>query len=142
MTVTVPTSYTEATLKAFMHATIGAVADSLEWTTVGTKYDEAMIETLLAYGVTDIANATDIKKLRALARREVWRSVLAEVSSDIDFSADGARYSQQQLFTMAQQQFQMASADATPFDSSGSNVVSLETVNYGDPYMPLEEETV
>ena len=49
-----PTSYNEAELKDYMDTMLGATATVLTWTVAGGQYDEAVNETLLAYGVDDI----------------------------------------------------------------------------------------
>lgn len=83
-----PTSYTEDTLADFMQAVLKSVATDLTWTDTA-DYQEAINETLLAYGAADIADASNITKLRLLARREVWRAVAEETAghTDVDVSS-------------------------------------------------------
>lgn len=134
-----PTSYTETSLKQFMGRALGAVADVLGWTIHEGDYDEAVNETLLAYGVADIASATDIRKLRTLARREVWRAAMAELSTDYDYSKQGDRSSRSQAFAQAQKMFAMAETDAARYDTD-ANSVAVETVAYADPYEAREAD--
>jgi hypothetical protein len=137
----IPTSYTEATLKAFMHAELREVATALGWTVVAGSYDEPLIETLLAYGVSDIVAATDIRKLRALARREVWRAVASATAGDHDFSAEGASYSRSQIHAQALAMLTRAESDAGRYDAGGGYAVTISKTHYADPYqrMTMEE---
>jgi hypothetical protein len=64
-------------------------SDSLQLVTITTK-------TLELYGVATEAEATDARKLHAIADIAVWRQALADVSLDYNFSADGASYSRSQ----------------------------------------------
>ena len=68
-------------------------SDSLEITAITDK-------TLEFYGVATEAEATDTKKLHALADVAVWRQALHDVSLDYSFSADGASYSRNQQADM------------------------------------------
>lgn len=129
----VPTAYTEDGLKTYMHAMLGAVATALSWDPVAGDYDEAVIETLLAYGVAGIASATDMTKLRALARREVWRAVMAETAMDYDFAADGGRYDRSQMHEQAMGMWETESMAALVYDD-GYAVEEGELVWDYDPY--------
>ena len=84
-----PTIYTEETLAAFMRDCLKTIAKDLGWTT-DAPFAEPINETLLAYspnGVTPIADATDIARLRALARIEAWRAVVEGTTGDYDASS-------------------------------------------------------
>jgi hypothetical protein len=106
-----PTSYTEAELAAFMHSVLRSVATQLGWSAPGS-YTEVVNEVLLAYGVDDIASATNIQQLRLLARREVWRAVVEETAGDYDVrSKDGAEAKRAQINTNARAAYKLA-ADA------------------------------
>jgi len=137
--MTAPTSYTEDQLKGFMHRTLGAVASVLNWDVFTNAYDEAAIETLLAYGVDTIAEATDMRKLRALARREVWRAVMHETVGDFDFSADGGSYNRSQIHAQAVTQFSRAADDALEYDDINWRVSVATLTQEYDPYAPPED---
>jgi len=128
-----PTSYTEQTLADFMLTCLQDVATQLGWTALA-DVQEAINETLLAYGVTTIAGATDIRKLRALARREVWHQVASATAGDYDFTADGATYNRSQVHAQALQEFQAASADAGAFEGFQVEATAVEYEH--DPYGP------
>ncbi len=70
----VPSAYTETELKQFMVTALGHIAPVLTWTVDTAQIGEAINDTLLEYGVNDIEDATDIKKLRALAKFTVWQA--------------------------------------------------------------------
>lgn len=84
-----PTSYSEAELKAFLHATIGTAAEALGWETDNGGYDEAVNDTLLTLGVSDIADSErSIAAIRAVARYHVWSAVVEASSGLIGHSVD------------------------------------------------------
>ena len=132
----VPSSYTSAELKTYMDTTLGAVATALGFTTAaGGAYEEPVVEALLAYGADDIASATDVRKLRSLARVEVWRIVMNETTGDFNFAADGGRYDRVQLHENAAAQFKRAQIDALPYDDGYAIEKGTIEVDY-DPYTP------
>lgn len=132
-----PTAYTEETLKAYMHTVLGAVATALEWSVAGGQYDEPVNEVLLAYDVTDIANATNVRKLRALARREAWRAAVNSLASNYNFSADGARHDLSQVYEQAQKQLEAAEADTLAYDPDYAVTLGTMDTTY-DPYEPVD----
>jgi hypothetical protein len=133
-----PTSYTEATLAEYILAILGPVAAALGWAEQA-DVQETLNEALLAYGVADIADADDIAKLRALARREAWRAAAAATAGDYDFEADGGRYNRSQVHAQALAAFQAAMVDAMPYDPDYA--VSVDAiVHIHDPYTVLDDE--
>ena len=135
-----PTSYDENTLAVYMDTLLGSLADVLDWTSGSGSFDEAINETLLAYGVDDIADATDIRKLRTLARREVWAlAVQALVAGDFDKTAEsGASLSLSQRLTNAQQRLTDAINDATIYDTT-YGIQRRRIVRSDDPYVWLSD---
>lgn len=100
----VPTVYTEAELKAYVHGELGPVAEALTWTVAGGSYDEVVNDALLAYGNTDISEITgaeNVEKLRRFAMLVAWRRVLTWTAIRVDFAADGTSVSCSQLHDMA-----------------------------------------
>lgn len=71
----VPTAYTESTLTAFLLGELGNVGTVLGWDSDqgAQQLAEAVTDTLLLLDVTDLADAPDIPKLRALGRVAIWR---------------------------------------------------------------------
>ena len=68
-----PTSYSEIELKGYMLNILEGVGPSSAWSMVA--FDEQINDVLIDYGVSDIANATDIPKLRTIARVHAWRKL-------------------------------------------------------------------
>jgi hypothetical protein len=141
-----PTSYTETSLKIYMHTALGAVATALGWTVQDGNYDELVNETLLVYGtddVTGISGQDNIRKLRTLARVEAWRAVVRETAGDYDFSADGGSYKRSQIHAQAKMALEAAQDEAALYDDS-YRVVIDQVKHVHDPYayFPDEERTV
>jgi hypothetical protein len=95
----IPSSYTEDGIAQYMLNVLENAGPAAEWTSA--DFEEQVVDLLLDYGVTDIASATDITKLRSLARVQAWRKVVAAVSGDFDFSADEAEYNRRVVFEHA-----------------------------------------
>lgn len=81
-------------------------------------------KTLEMYGVSTEAEATDSRKLHALADVAVWRQALADVSLDYNFSADGASYSRSQQADMIRENLQAAETAALVYLPNYSILVS------------------
>lgn len=136
-----PTSYTEATLKTYMNDVLGATATVLEWTIGNGNYDEAVDETLLAYGVDAISEITgraNIRKLRVIAVREVWWAVLSEIAMDYTVRDERQTLERSQAYEQAKQNFAIASSNALRYDDSYN--VEGESVTFNDPYVPRDPD--
>lgn len=139
--VAVPTVYTSATLAEFLRQDVGPIGAALGWSVGGNSYDEPIIDTLLAYGVSDLADATDIAALRALARRAVWQQAVRHLASRFDFSLDQQSISRSQMQKMAKEALAAAEADVLVFASTfpgavgGAGVVDIVPISrLHDPY--------
>lgn len=135
----VPTAYTETELAAYMHSKLGDVAGALGYSVDIGDYDEAVVDTLLEYGVSDIANATNVKKLRALALVEAWKKALADLAIRHDFSADGGSYSRMQMHEMATKNLEAAKTSALTYDDAYT-VGRTRVVNITDPYQVIPDK--
>ena len=91
--------------------------DSVEITAITEK-------TLEMYGVDTEAEATDSRKLHALADVAVWRQALNDVSLDYNFSADGASYSRSQQADMIRKNLDAAETAALVYLPNYSILVS------------------
>ena len=91
----IPSSYTEAELKTYMVSCLGDVATVLGVTV--DDLDEAVNDVLIAYGITDIANAADIAKLRALAKAQAWTVASTNAAALHDIKDADVTYSLSQL---------------------------------------------
>lgn len=138
-----PTSYTESTLKAYMHDALKGVATVLGFSVAGGNYDEPLIDALFAYDVDDVTTVTSrvgLMKLRKLAARAAWRAAAAEAASRYHFNADGGQYSRQQVHEMIQPNLERAEAEAVPYDTTTPLRVSRTTITYSDPYSTRIDE--
>lgn len=137
--MSVPAGYDDAQLAAFMLAVLGPTAAALGWT-APAHVSEPLIETLVAYGVDDIAAATDVPKLRALARWQAWEAAAEALASRYDVSTDGQALSRAQLYTHARQQAARAARQATVWLAGGAVTVT-PIRRSSDPYLSREVVT-
>ena len=109
---------------------------------------EAVNDTLSSYGVDDIGDATNIKKLRALAKVEGWRFVVNATAGEYDVSRDSGESQvwdkRNQLHTNAKAQLSAAQAQAEQLgyvDSSATySTVTFGAVVYDDAYSITEDD--
>lgn len=136
----IPSSYTESSLRDYMLSVTANVAGALGWTAV--NFTEAVNDALVAYGVTDSALATDVAKLRCLARAEAWRALVAATAADYNFSADGGSYSRQQLHEHCVAALERAEGEAVArgYMELLSSTIHLGSMKHSDPY--LTDETL
>lgn len=99
------------TLAAYITANFGQVKTQLGWSD-SLQITAITDKALEWYGVDTEAEATNTKKLHALADVAVWRQALADVSLDYNFSADGASYSRSQQADMIRENLQAAETAA------------------------------
>lgn len=112
-----PTSYTEATLAAFILAQLGETATILSWNAL-VHVQPAVDEALAKCEVSDIALITgsdDLKKLRIFARYEGWRLAISSLAARFDFEADGGAYKRSQAFVNAKAALVLATEEAQPY---------------------------
>ena len=130
-----PTSYTESSLISYMRTVTQAVSDTLGLNT--GAFQEAVNDVLAAYGVSDIADATDITKLRVLAKVAAWRTVNDWlVTTAYDFSADGGSYKLSQMKEGAEKALQMAEGAAAEAGYTDAYAIQIGTLTRPyDPYL-------
>jgi len=143
-----PNIYTEKTLADFMNAELGKVATVLVYV-VGAldagSYQEAVNESLLRYGAATVNLATDIMKIRALARVEAWRKAVNDLSTNYRFSSPDGSFERETVFRQAVTNLERAQGLAAPYDNLGLYVISTSRViPVNDPYryIPEEERTM
>lgn len=137
----IPTSYNDFTLSQFMLNELAEVNEYFNWTPA--SFAEQVTDTLIDYGVPTLTDATDIPKLRAIARLQVWSKAKRAAAKFIDNKVTDDERSQSQLFDHIAQNLQQAQAAAsiylTSADSSSAvasgNVATVGKVVYlTDPY--------
>ena len=131
--MTLPTVYTESGLNLYMRETLGGIA-----TTLGLEssdFVETVNDVLAAYGVSTIADATDIVKLRALAKVGALRRAQIAALSWYDFSADGGSFSRSQVQAQIKAMLQAAETDAIPYaDVYAVTTATMTYTTAADPY--------
>ena len=109
-----PASYTESTLRTYMYEHTQQTCDAVGL--VAADFTESAYDALIAYGVDDITDATNIAKLRSLARVEAWRKCVLATAAKYDLSRDTGEsqaYDKlNQLHTNAKEQLKQAEAAA------------------------------
>jgi len=134
-----PSSYNESTLTRYMLDTLGGIATTLSLTAI--DMGETVNDVLAAYGVSDIANATDVVKLRALARVGALRRAQAASLAWYDFSADGGSFSRSQVQAHIKAMLAAAETDAIPY--ADVYAVTTATMTYtaeADPYQWADDD--
>lgn len=128
-----PTSYNEATLKAYMVRALGGLA-----TVLGIDDDsmaEAANDVTQACGVVDVA-AADVAQVRALAKVAALRVAQTTAAGWYDFGADGGDYKRSQVNEQIEKLLAAAERDAMLYDGAGGYSVLTGTVRYtADPYI-------
>lgn len=130
-----PTAYTESSLISYMRTITKAVSESLNLNS--GDFQEAVNDVLDVYGVDDIADATDISKLRALAKVAAWRTVNdLLITTAYDFSADGGSYKLSQMKEGAEKALELAEQAAAEAGYSVGYAIEIGTLTRpNDPYV-------
>lgn len=133
--MSVPSSYNAAELAAYMHGELGIVAQACAFT-VGASYDQAIVKTLLAYGVTDIASATDVSRLLVLASVEAWRLAVTHTTPRTNISKEGRSVDRSQFYDHSRLNLEAAEslARAYPVNGSAMPTAGRVIVRYCDRY--------
>lgn len=137
--MSIPVAYTPEMLAQYMHNVLGKTATALGWTALDS-YEEAVTSATLAYGVTDLVEATDIPKLRAVARMEAWRAVMDQTAGYTDISMpDGVRIVRHQAHNQARAAFLSAKRDAMTFGIGHSVTTTPIASETPYTYQTIEE---
>lgn len=115
--MTPPTIYTEATLAAFMIAELGQTGSALGLTNAAS-FTEAVNDAMVEYGVTDISTATNIKKIRAIAKYMAWKTAMTTVASDYNYSEGVASFSRGSMIDSISKRLSLAEQEAMPYLST------------------------
>lgn len=130
----VPTAYTENELRSYMLSTTKAVSEVVGLRV--TDFVDGSTDVLLMYGVSAIVDATDIAKLRALAKVVAWRTVNDYlVATAYDFSADGGSYKLSQMKASAEKALELAEQAAIQAGYISGYAIEMGTLTRPyDPY--------
>lgn len=138
-----PTQYSEAVFADYLASVLDEVGSVLGWDAGSVQVIEAVNDALLDLGVTDIALATtarQIRGLRALGRRAIWRGVVQAVAAKYDFSDSDAKFTRSQIQAMALEALKQADNDCLEFSPSyAATIVRISRPQ--DPYVVLEDSS-
>lgn len=128
-----PTAYaTEDEFATYLHGVLGDddVARQLGWSVTGGDYGEAIDEALLRLGadaITEFSGRQEMRKLRAVGRRELWRLVAQRTAGNHDSETEGGTTSYSQVHKQAVTMFKIADAEMVEVlaaaDASGDRVL-------------------
>jgi hypothetical protein len=140
----IPLSYTETGLAQYMKDVLKDTAFAINWLDVPGNYVEAVNDTILAYGVDTIAEATDMQRLRTIARREVWKAVASTSAGNYRFGSDREVYFRNQIYEHALSEYTRAAQEAAKFvtDDDSVRASNMIVVDDHDPYVYTEEMAV
>lgn len=142
----IPTSYNEEELVLFLFndPQMRPVWDTIGVTeaTAAADLAEIVIDTLLSFGVEDIADVSGlaaVKKLRTLARYHAWVTIAGNFAIDVNYSADGESFSRDQLSAHAHRMLELWEGEAAEYLNRYK--VTKQTLTQDNPYTPtpLEE---
>lgn len=133
----VPTYSTETEVAAYLHATLGRVADLMAYT-VPASYAEPIASALLTLGwdaVTEADTAAKTAQLRAVARWQAWQMVADQTAGYSQFSADGQSHSPQQIHQQASARAFAAEMEAQRLGVATTGAATVIRVRHKhDPY--------
>jgi hypothetical protein len=140
----VPTSYTEPAFGRYMLSVIDQVGVTLGWDVTDLVVQEAVSDALLDYGddpIGDITGSTNIRKLRALGQRAIWRAVVHATSDYYSITDNGQRLDRQQVNEQARKSMLLAqelcdTVGATTGWTMGVHAI----VRPHDPYSVIEDD--
>jgi hypothetical protein len=132
--MSVPVVYSDARLVRSMQAWLGSLRDVLDL----PGYEDAVIATKSMLGVSDLADVTDIEKLRRYGRYAAWDAVVQATAGKFDVSTDGQSLSRSQQYDHAVAQLARAYAGLSAYIPAGGLMVA--TISYSDPYSVSSDE--
>ena len=143
MSVSAP--HTEETLTALLHQWLGiSLSGALVWsagTPLPNSYSDMVVDILVLYGVDTMAEATELGRLRGLARLVLWRTAASALAGKYDISTDGQALKLSQMYDHAKEQAAAAYATALTegWVASTAGTITRSLISYRGPdiYGPL-----
>jgi hypothetical protein len=80
---------------------------------------------------------TDIRKLRAFARREGWKQAKGATAAGYDFAADGQALKRSQLYAQASSEYDAAWEEAAAYDGYANLIQPATIAATPSPYARL-----
>jgi len=122
------------TLETYIDDYLGEVADHFGWSTGANSYDFLVEDILEEYGVATEADATNLDKLHAIAKYKSWEKVMNAASTNYKFSVDGGSYDRNQIFDMAEKNYNRAILLALPYIANYNIETGEVDDSEQDPY--------
>lgn len=133
-----PSTYSESDLAAYMLDIMGQVATDLGWTASTPAMVRAIYATERACAVTDIATATDMGMVEAIAAREAWRVAARWTATLHNFGPQqGVSFAMSAINDQITTQLAFAEAAASIYGDPANTIVVSDIVHADDPYAPL-----
>ena len=119
------------TLSTYLFKVLSSYATLLSWTTETDRFELVVSDAIAKYPSTTEAGATDLLKLHAIGKAELWAAVLSELALMYDYKADKGDYKKSQMYKNAENNYLQAKQEVAKYDSG----VKFGTFNYTqDPY--------
>jgi hypothetical protein len=119
--MTVPSSVNASGLASYMHGELGRVASALAFT-VPDSYTQAITRALVAYGVQDIASATNVPRLLALSSVEAWRLAVQQLTPQFTINTDGRGESRSDFYAHCKDMLADAESVALMYGDDGTGI--------------------
>jgi len=133
-----PAPYTEATLASYLVGALTDVGTVLGWTEDSWPVLEAVTDTALALGVTDVSTVADVAAVRAVGAVMIWRRAVAALAARTSFRTGQFTTDQQQQFAHAREVLNSLETAASSYLPAYS--VQVSGVRYiHDPYAAIPD---
>jgi hypothetical protein len=132
-------SYTEDTLKTYLHTIAPTLSAVLSWTVEDGSYDELVLDVLVLLGVSELTNQSSVTqtgRVRAAAKIAYWRAAINELVTRYDYSSGSGSSSRGQMIANAKDALGLAEAEGARLGLSiAVPDAEVGTVTYADdPY--------
>lgn len=140
----VPAQYSEAMLAEYQVSALGELASVLGWDAGTAQVQEAVTDTLLDYGASDITSISgtdNIRKLRALSRLSIWRAVAGATAGFYSFTdVASQKFDRDKVHKQALAMLEVAQNEARALGADPTYSVSVWSVQRTDPYIVVPDE--
>lgn len=138
----VPTQYSESLFADYLVSVLGDFATVLAWDMGSQQVQEAVADALLELGAVSIASVTttfQIRGLRALGRRAIWRAVVQATAGFYAFTdVAQQQFSRQQINDHALKALELAETECLEWSPSYAvTIVSVKRPS--DPYVVIPD---
>lgn len=142
--MSLPAAYSEVTFADYLASQIEQVAGVLGWDAGSVQVIEAVNDALLDLSVSDIATVTDLRGLRTLGRRAIWRAVVQATAGNYAFTdVAQQQFNRQQVNAQAREMLTIAESECVTLGVGGtvtSTVNLVRVTRPHDPYVVMPDE--